>query len=87
MFFIISAGVIFLIFSADVGKNSLSSAEEVSTKKLLTLESCTSLKHGFDNELTLVTRKSTNGQSSTNLIVFLGRFYLQKFLGLAIKKY
>ena len=49
------------------------------------LESYTSIKHGFDYESTLVTRESTNGQASTNLIVFLG--YLQKFLGLAIKKY
>ena len=68
-------------------ENSLSSAEKVFTKKILKLESCTSIKHGFDYESTLVTKESTNGQASTNLIVFLGRFDLQKFLLLVIKKY
>ena len=50
-------------------ENSLSSAEKVSTKKILKLESYTSIKHSFDYESTLVTRESTNGQASTNLIV------------------
>ena len=54
-------------------ENSLSSAEKVPTKKLLKLESYTSIKHSFDYESTLVTRESTNGQASTNLIVFLGK--------------
>ena len=46
-----------------------------STEKLPKLES--TIKHCFNYDSTLVTRESTNGQASTNLIVFLGRFDLQ----------